>query len=88
LAARHGICGNALGNGLSVWPFPSYPLSVLVYAIRDSTPSPDHPLGQAVDVFIRREDADRFIEDVRRDEPELPARLRVELAELESGDVN
>jgi hypothetical protein len=44
---------------------------VLAYKILDSTTSPDPPLGQAVEVFIRREDADRFIEDVRRDEPAL-----------------
>jgi hypothetical protein len=47
-----------------------------------------HPLGAAVDVFIRREDADRFIEDVRRDEPELAARLRIEPTELDAGHRN
>jgi hypothetical protein len=61
---------------------------VLDYTILDSTPSPDHPLGPAVEVFIRSEGADRFIEDVHEDEPELPARLRIELTELESGNLN
>ncbi len=36
-------------------------------------------------VFIRREDAERFIEEVRGDEPELAAQLRIEERELEAG---
>jgi hypothetical protein len=32
----------------------------------------------AVDVFRRRDDADRFLESVRADEPELAERLRLE----------
>ena len=31
-----------------------------------------------LDVFIRREDAERFIEEVRGDDPELAAKLRIE----------
>jgi hypothetical protein len=34
-------------------------------------------------VFIRREDAERFIETVRRDDPEIAAKLRIEVRELE-----
>jgi hypothetical protein len=37
---------------------------------------------------VRREDAERFIEDVRRDEPELAASLRIEERELEVGGRN
>jgi hypothetical protein len=33
-----------------------------VYVIIDVRSSPDHPLGDAIETFIRREDADRFIE--------------------------
>jgi hypothetical protein len=33
-------------------------------------------------VLVRREDAERFIEDVRGDEPELAAKLRIERREL------
>jgi hypothetical protein len=39
-------------------------------------------------VFLRRDDAERFIEDVRGDEPELAAKLRIEERELEAGGVN
>jgi hypothetical protein len=31
------------------------------------------PLGDAIETFIRREDAERFIEEVRSDDPELPS---------------
>jgi len=44
--------------------------------------SPDFPLGDAVDTLIRREDAERFIEEVRGDEPEIAANLRIEEREL------
>lgn len=44
---------------------------MLVSAITDDRSSPDHPLGDAVDTFFRREDAKRFVEEVRCDEPEI-----------------
>jgi len=50
---------------------------VRVYVILDDRSSPTHPLGDAVETFIRREDAERFIEEVRGDEPELAAYLRI-----------
>jgi hypothetical protein len=56
-----------------------------VYAIIDDRSSRQHPLGDAVDVFIRRADAERFIDDVRGDEPELAAYLRIEERELNAG---
>jgi hypothetical protein len=37
----------------------------MVYAVIDERTSPDHPLGDAVETFIRREDAERCIEEVR-----------------------
>jgi hypothetical protein len=37
---------------------------------------------QAVEVFVR-EDAERFLENVRADEPELAERLRLEAVELD-----
>ena len=43
---------------------------MIVYAVVDDTFSPDFPLGDAVETFIRREEAERFIEEVRGDEPE------------------
>jgi hypothetical protein len=53
-----------------------------------TTLSSDCPLGEALDVFVRREDAERFIEEVRRDEPELASNLRIEERELEAGGLN
>ena len=44
---------------------------MLVYAIIDVRSSPDHPLGDAVETFVRREDAERFVAEVRGDDPEL-----------------
>ena len=49
-----------------------------VYVILDARSSPEPPLGDAVETFIRREDAERFVEDVRGDEPELAGYLRIE----------
>jgi hypothetical protein len=61
---------------------------VLVYAIVDTRSSLDHPLGAAVDTFLRREDPERFVEEVRGDEPELARTLRIEERELEAGSEN
>jgi hypothetical protein len=44
---------------------------VIVYAVVDDALSPEFPLGDSLDVFVRREDAERFIEEVRGDDPEL-----------------
>jgi hypothetical protein len=62
--------------------------SVIVYAIVDDALSPDFPLGDAVETFVRREDAERFIEEVRSDEPDLAAKLRIEARELEAGGLS
>jgi hypothetical protein len=40
-----------------------------------------------IEPFVRREDAERFIEEVRSDDPEVAAPLRVEERELEAGGV-
>ena len=61
---------------------------VLVYAIIDLRSSPDHPLGDAVETFIRREDAERFVEEVRGDDPDLASYLRIEERELGAGGLN
>jgi hypothetical protein len=44
---------------------------VIVYAVVDDALSPDFPLGVELEVFIGREDAERFIEEVRGDDPEV-----------------
>ena len=62
--------------------------SVRVYLILDERASLNPPLGEAVDTFVRREDAERFLADVRRDEPELAGYLRIEERELEAGGRN
>jgi hypothetical protein len=60
----------------------------IVYAVVDLRSSPDHPLGDAVETFVRREDAERFIEEVRGDDPELASNLRIEERELQAGGLN
>jgi hypothetical protein len=61
---------------------------VIVYAIIDDSSLPNHVLGEAVDVFVRRKDAERFIEEVRNDEPELAGALRIEERELDARGLN
>ena len=56
--------------------------AVIVYAVVDDALSPDFPLGVELEVFVRREDAERFIEEVRGDDSELAAKLRIEEREL------
>ena len=52
--------------------------AVIVYAVVDDALSPDFPLGVELDVFTRREDAERFIEEIGGDDPEVAAKLRIE----------
>jgi hypothetical protein len=61
---------------------------VLVYAVIDDSLSPAFPLGDALEVYVRREDAERFVEEVRGDDPELARHLRIEERELEAGGLN
>jgi hypothetical protein len=39
--------------------------------------APGGLVGDAVETFISREDAERFVEDVRGDDPELASNLRM-----------
>ena len=48
-----------------------------VYAVVDHALTPDFPLGLEFEVFVRREDAERFVAEVRGDQPELAPKLRV-----------
>ena len=50
---------------------------MIVYAVVDDALSPDFPLGDSLETFIRREDAERFIEEVRGDNPDLASYLRI-----------
>jgi len=56
---------------------------VLVYAVVSEMLSPSTQLGEVVETFVRREDAERFIKEVRGDDPELAEPLRIEERELE-----
>ena len=61
---------------------------MIVYAIHDLRTSRDHPLGDAIEVFARRGDAERFVEEVRRDDRELASHLRLEELVLEGDGRN
>jgi len=61
---------------------------MLVYVVLDDRSSPAPPLGEAVETLLRRRDAERFLEDVRRDDPGLASHLRIEERELEAGGRN
>ena len=70
----------------AIWTVPmwrAHRLAVLVYALVDVPPSPAGPLGDSIDVFVRREDAERFVEEIRGDA--LATFLRIEERELEAG---
>jgi len=58
---------------------------VIVYVIRDQRCSLGHPLGDAIEVLVRRDDAERFIAEVRDDDPELASHLRIEERERPAG---
>jgi hypothetical protein len=61
---------------------------VIVYAVVDDALSPDFPLGDAVETFVRREDAERFIAEVRSDDARLASFLRIEERVLEAATAN
>ncbi len=39
-------------------------------------------------MFVRREDAERFIEEVRGDDSEIAAKMRIEERDLEASGLN
>lgn len=59
-----------------------------MFAVVDDSLSPTFPLGDALEVYLRREDAEGFIEEIRGDEPELAETLRIEEQELRAGERN
>ncbi|HSF60931.1 MAG TPA: hypothetical protein VLA69_04500 [Gaiellaceae bacterium] len=61
---------------------------MIVYAVIDDSLSDSSPLRDAIETFIRREDAERFVEEVRGDDAEMAAKLRIEERELETGGLN
>ena len=61
------------------------PPTVVVYVIRDERCSLDHPLGDAIEVLIRREDAERSSTRCAATIPSRPARCGIEERELDAG---
>jgi hypothetical protein len=46
---------------------------------------PDRGASRSLETFIRSEDAERFVEEVRGNDPELAANLNIAERELEAG---
>lgn len=61
---------------------------VVVYTVVDPTLSLTSPRGDSIEVFVRREDAQRFVDEIRGDDPELASQLRIEERKLEAGGRN
>jgi hypothetical protein len=61
---------------------------MIVYTIIDLRTRLDSPLEEAVEVFVLREDAVRFIDEVRGGDPDLANYLRIEERELAAGALN
>ena len=61
---------------------------MVVYAVVDASLSSTSPLGDSIDTFLRREDAEPFVARVKRDDPQLASHLRVVGRELEAGGLN
>jgi hypothetical protein len=51
---------------------------VFVYAVLDGDDD------EAIELFVRREDAEAFLEDVRQDDAELAEQLQLEAVELDA----
>ncbi len=60
---------------------------MLVYAVVDDS-LPPGSIWAVMDVYVRREDAERFVAEVGGDEPELAKSLWIEECELEAGEPN
>ena len=58
--------------------------TVRVYAVVDLRSRSDDPLAGALETFMDRADAERFIEATRRDDPQLATHLRIAERELET----
>jgi hypothetical protein len=56
-AVERGFTAPANGG----WRVRAYFRLMIVYAVVDDALSPDFPLGNSLEVFVRREDAERFV---------------------------
>ncbi len=59
---------------------------LIVYSVSLPSTSASHPFGQ--ETFSCREDAERFIEEIHCDDPELASYLRIEERQLDAGGLN
>jgi len=59
---------------------------LVVYTVDLGHRSPTHPFSR--ELFILREDAEHFIDEMRGDDPELAETLRIEARVLEAGGRN
>ena len=59
-----------------------------VFVILDDRTSLEHPLREAVDALLTREDAHRFMAEVRGDDAELASHLRIEERELDGSSMS
>ena len=60
--------------------------TLIVYSVDLRSMGGNHPFGR--ETFIRREEAERFIEELGREDLELGSALRIEEHELEAGGDN
>ena len=60
--------------------------TLIVYSVDLRSMGGNHPFGR--ETFTRREEAERFIEELRREDSELGSALRIEEHELEAGEDN
>jgi hypothetical protein len=72
------ICPDELSTAALSRAFGPRMEQLIVYAVVDLRASHDEPLGHSVETFVRREDAERFIEEVGGDDPEVASYLRIE----------
>jgi hypothetical protein len=61
---------------------------VIVCGAVDDALSPDFPLGDSLEVFIRREDAERSSTRCAGTIPRVAAKLRIEERELDARGLN
>ncbi|MDQ3881125.1 MAG: hypothetical protein M3295_08645 [Chloroflexota bacterium] len=66
-----------------MWALTS-PATTVVATVRVFGILSDETPEQAIELFVRREDAEAFLDDVRADDEELAAPLRVEPHELDA----
>ena len=66
-------------------PPPLHAPALVVFAVINDSLSSTSPLGNAIETFLRREDAERFIEEVHGDDPDVSSYLRIDERELEAG---